>query len=202
MARTSQDNAQALHNEELYELTENGHLHEMNLKFKWAGKYDDGSTIDWLREDASERQRIHALRSQPGARGILLPLAEASRLWFVVIMTGVGIGITGAWLDILVKWYVLELLIETEIVLLTSEWVRLSDLREGHCSYGFFYNQVACCSGLDRGSVYSFDLTREPTSALQRERHVTIGGRGVTLLASNLSSFNRYCNVLSMLCLQ
>lgn len=27
---------------------------------------------------------------------------------------------------------------------------RLGDLREGRCSYGFFYNQVACCSGLDR----------------------------------------------------
>lgn len=27
---------------------------------------------------------------------------------------------------------------------------RLSDLREGRCAYGFFYNQVACCSGLDR----------------------------------------------------
>lgn len=128
MAQTSQDNVQA---EELYELTEDGHSREMNLKR--VGKYDDGSTIDWLREDASERQRIHALRSQPGARGILLPLAEASRVWFVVIATGIGIGITGAWLDILVKW--------------------LSDLREGHCSYGFFYNQVACCSGLDPGEV-------------------------------------------------
>lgn len=27
---------------------------------------------------------------------------------------------------------------------------RLGDLREGRCSYGFFYNRVACCSGLDR----------------------------------------------------
>jgi chloride channel 3/4/5 len=26
---------------------------------------------------------------------------------------------------------------------------RLSDLKEGHCSYGLLYNQVACCSGLD-----------------------------------------------------
>lgn len=113
MAQTSQDNVQA---EELYELTEDGHSREMNLKR--VGKYDDGSTIDWLREDASERQRIHALRSQPGARGILLPLAEASRVWFVVIATGIGIGITGAWLDILVKWCVLELLVKTETFLL------------------------------------------------------------------------------------
>jgi chloride channel 3/4/5 len=113
MARTSQDNAQALRDEEIYELTEDGRLHEMNSKR--AGKYGDGSTIDWLREDSSERQRIHALRSQPGARGILLPLAEASRVWFVVIMTGLGIGITGAWLDILVKWCVLEYSFATEM---------------------------------------------------------------------------------------
>ena len=26
---------------------------------------------------------------------------------------------------------------------------RLGDLREGRCTYGFFYNQVTCCSGLD-----------------------------------------------------
>jgi chloride channel 3/4/5 len=151
MARTH-DNV--LRDEELYELTEDGHLYEMNPKR--AGKYDDGSTIDWLREDSSERQRIHTLRSQPGARGILLPLAEASRVWFVVVMTGMGIGITGAWLDILVKWCVLKLPSRQEIVILTFEWVRLSDLREGHCSYGFFYNQVACCSGLDRASIILF----------------------------------------------
>ena len=27
---------------------------------------------------------------------------------------------------------------------------RLGDIREGRCLYGFFYNSVACCSGLDR----------------------------------------------------
>jgi len=26
---------------------------------------------------------------------------------------------------------------------------RLGDLREGRCSYGFFYNSNACCTGLD-----------------------------------------------------
>jgi hypothetical protein len=104
MAQTSQG---TVRDEEVYELTEDGCLHDTNPKR--AGKYDDGSTIDWLREDAAERQRIHALRSHPGARGILLPLADASRLWFVVIMTGIGIGITGALLDILVKWCALNL---------------------------------------------------------------------------------------------
>ena len=34
---------------------------------------------------------------------------------------------------------------------------RLADLKEGHCSYGFFYNQSACCSGLDLGGGSSTD---------------------------------------------
>ncbi|RDB23755.1 H(+)/Cl(-) exchange transporter 3 [Hypsizygus marmoreus] len=114
--------------EELFELTEDGQL---PTKYGKRTKYEDGSSIDWLHEEAAERERLHSLRSQAGARGLLLPLLESARLWFVVIMTGLGIGITGAWLDVLVKW--------------------LGDLREGHCSYGFFYNQVACCSGLDPG---------------------------------------------------
>ncbi|KAF8196803.1 chloride channel [Mycena galopus ATCC 62051] len=54
-------------------------------------------------------------------------------MWLVVILTGIGIGLTGGWLDVLVKW--------------------LGDLREGRCSNGFFYNQVACCSGVKPGEV-------------------------------------------------
>lgn len=34
--------------------------------------------------------------------------------------------------------------------------LRLGDLREGRCVYGFFYNQVACCSGLDRNELFLF----------------------------------------------
>jgi len=98
-----------------------------------GGKYEDGSTIDWLHEESEERERNQVLRSQYGIRGLLLPLLDAARMWFVVVATGIGIGIAGAWLDVLVKW--------------------LGDLREGRCSYGFFYNQFACCSGLDPGEI-------------------------------------------------
>ncbi|TFK39947.1 Cl-channel protein [Crucibulum laeve] len=116
---------------EQFELTEEGLLLTPNAKP--ATKYKDGTSIDWLHEETEERERRNALRSEAGARGILLPVLDASRMWFVVIMTGIGIGIAGAWLDVLVKW--------------------LSDLRSGRCVYGFFYNQVACCSGLDPGEV-------------------------------------------------
>ncbi|KAG6891248.1 hypothetical protein C0995_008500 [Termitomyces sp. Mi166 len=129
-------NGYAFTAEELYELTEDGRLPDTT---KFPRHYKDGSSIDWLHEEAVERERIHALKAQAGVRGLLLPLLESSRLWLVVILAGMGIGITGAWLDVLVK---------CSAALPRN---RLGDLREGHCSYGFLYNQVACCSGLDPG---------------------------------------------------
>ncbi|KIK08951.1 hypothetical protein K443DRAFT_671998 [Laccaria amethystina LaAM-08-1] len=119
------------HDGEQYELTEDGRLPPFTPARK--PKYKDGSSIDWLHEEAAERERDHALHSQAGVRGALLPAIESARMWVVVIVTGMGIGMAGAWLDVLVKW--------------------LGDLREGRCSYGFFYNSVACCSGLDPGEV-------------------------------------------------
>lgn len=88
--------------EEQYELTEDGHL--PIPKPKNAAKYKDGGSIDWLHEEAVERERIHSLHAEAGVRGLLLPFMEAARMWFVVIVTGFGIGIAGAWLDVLVKW--------------------------------------------------------------------------------------------------
>ncbi|OCB86382.1 Cl-channel protein [Sanghuangporus baumii] len=120
--------------EEVYELHDNHELLSTpKARLDTKVTYRDGSTIDWLREEAAERSRRHRLRSFRGLRGLLLPLLESSRIWLVVVGTGVGVGITGAWLDVLVHWF--------------------SDLREGRCAYGFFYNQVACCSGIDPGEV-------------------------------------------------
>lgn len=117
---------------EQFELTENGRLLD-TVPSPRTARYPDGSTIDWLQQDAAERERNQALRSQAGVRGILIPMLEASRMWLIVIVTGIGIGLTGASLDILVKW--------------------LGDIREGRCSRGFFYNQVTCCSDVDPGEI-------------------------------------------------
>ncbi|KAJ7089712.1 Cl-channel protein [Mycena belliarum] len=118
---------------EVFELTEAGQVTSPTQQTHFASRYVDGSTIDWLREEAAERERTHVQRSQYGVRGLLLPWFDAVQMWLVVILTGVGIGLTGGWLDVLVKW--------------------LGDLREGRCSYGFFYNQVACCSGVTPGEA-------------------------------------------------
>lgn len=61
---------------------------------------------DWLHEEAVERSRQHRLKTLHGLRGLLLPLLDSSRTWFISIATGVGVGVTGAWLDVLVRWYV------------------------------------------------------------------------------------------------
>ncbi|PVG03313.1 Cl-channel protein [Serendipita vermifera] len=95
--------------------------------------YAQRGTIDWQYEEAAERSRQQALNSQRGLRRFLTSFLESSRIWLVLCITGACVGIIGAWLDILVAW--------------------LSDLRTGRCKYGFFYNQVACCSGLDAGEI-------------------------------------------------
>jgi chloride channel 3/4/5 len=87
---------------ETYELTVRGEV--LNLR---SSKYLDnaeGRSIDWLHEEAMERERTHRQRSQPGVRGLLVPLIDVSKMWLVVVLTGIGIGVAGAWLDILVKW--------------------------------------------------------------------------------------------------
>ncbi|KAG2011665.1 voltage-gated chloride channel [Coprinopsis cinerea AmutBmut pab1-1] len=118
-----------------YELTEYGLLAEPP---KYGDKYRDGSSIDWLHEENAERERNHALQSEAGIRGALLPALDSIRMWIVVIATGIGIGLAGAWLDILVKW--------------------LADIREGRCSHGFFYNSVVCCTGFEANAGETCDL--------------------------------------------
>ncbi|KAH9004455.1 Cl-channel protein [Lactarius hatsudake] len=95
--------------------------------------YRDGDTIDWWHEDASERERWKGMVSQHGLRGLVSPLIDVTQLWFVMILTGICVGLAGGWLDILVMW--------------------LSGLREGRCTRGFLWNQVECCVGVEAGDV-------------------------------------------------
>ncbi|KZP21056.1 Cl-channel protein [Athelia psychrophila] len=126
------------HDAESLELSEFGELLVPSRKLGQGSaqeqpNYQDGNSIDWLREESAERERVRLLHSHRGLRGLLLPFWDASSMWFVIVLTGIGIGVTGAWLDVLVKW--------------------LADLREGRCDHGFFYNQPTCCSGFDAGEI-------------------------------------------------
>jgi hypothetical protein len=66
--------------------------------------YRDGETIDWWHEDASERERWKRLVSQHGSRGIISSFVDITKLWFVIILTGICVGLAGGWLDVLVMW--------------------------------------------------------------------------------------------------
>lgn len=91
---------------EEYELPEDADLAQWP-RYRGNGtrsKYRDGDTIDWWHEDYNERERRKEVRFREGLRGVLGPLVESSKMWLVVVCTGIGVGITGGWLDVLVKW--------------------------------------------------------------------------------------------------
>ena len=93
---------------EAYEFVE----HEPSPRFspRSLGKqaaYEEGSSIDWVREEAAERERMRGIRSRRGLKGLLGVVLDSAGLWFVIILAGVGVGVLGAWLDVLVKWCVL-----------------------------------------------------------------------------------------------
>ncbi|KAF9508161.1 hypothetical protein BS47DRAFT_1373732 [Hydnum rufescens UP504] len=101
-------------------------------------QYAQGSTIGdyrlyWLHEQAIDRGLKEYVRALPAAPRLLVSLKDVFQLLFIVTTTGIGVGVTGAILDILVHW--------------------LNDLRQGRCGNGFMYNEISCCSGLDPGEL-------------------------------------------------
>ena len=104
---TPRDDESDIRDAEAYEFveTETGPL----LSSRSLGKqvaYEEGSTIDWLREEAAERERKRVMRSQRGLHGLVGMILDSAGMWLVIILTGAGTGVLGAWLDVLVKWYV------------------------------------------------------------------------------------------------
>ncbi len=43
---------------------------------------------------------------QRGLRGLLSLVQDSVGMWVVIVLTGMGTGVVGAWLDVLVRWYV------------------------------------------------------------------------------------------------
>ncbi|KAI8056954.1 chloride channel [Syncephalis plumigaleata] len=90
-------------------------------------RYEDFTTIDWVRDTIRERARLHRLqRLRDGSwRYWLLVLYDASQSWIVVLLVGIVIGVNAAFINIATEW--------------------LSDLKEGYCSSGWWLNQKFCC---------------------------------------------------------
>ncbi|KAJ5702977.1 hypothetical protein N7488_010525 [Penicillium malachiteum] len=97
--------------------------------------YDDFTAIDWIYEYTKERQRKRLLYSSgQGFLGHARRFLEASNIWFVLVATGIAVGIIAASIDIATDW--------------------LGDLKTGYCKNGngggkFYLNRSFCCWGLD-----------------------------------------------------
>ncbi|KAJ5925091.1 hypothetical protein N7454_007730 [Penicillium verhagenii] len=97
--------------------------------------YDDFTAIDWIYEYTKERQRKRLLYSSgQGFLGHARRFLEASNIWFVLVATGIAVGIIAASIDIATNW--------------------LGDLKTGYCKSGtgggkFYLNRSFCCWGLD-----------------------------------------------------
>ena len=63
---------------------------------------------DWFEEESHARTRTNEVRSGRGLRRVSAIALDSGKLWATVLVTGVGIGVLGGWLDILVAWCVLD----------------------------------------------------------------------------------------------
>eukprot|EP00124_Ichthyophonus_hoferi_P005299 Ihof_evm2s734 gene=Ihof_evmTU2s734 len=93
-------------------------------------KYDDFTTIDWLRDTSMERKRHAMVGSKKIQQGMIpkwiwLTLGDAWQGWLAVWLIGV---LTGAF---------------AAIIAIGAEW--LNDLRTGICPSAFWLNQKFCC---------------------------------------------------------
>lgn len=91
--------------EEAYDISQlEEHSHRPPQLVTLPHRYKDGTSIDWLYEEAAERERRRQLHTLHGLRGLLTLALNSAQMWMVIIATGIGIGVIGAWLDVLVKW--------------------------------------------------------------------------------------------------
>lgn len=97
--------------------------------------YDDLTAIDWIFEYAKERQRLRFLKSaSSGILGHIREIADASQIWWILVLTGIASGLIAAFIDV------------------ASDW--LGDLKTGYCKPGeeggrFHLNRSFCCWGYD-----------------------------------------------------
>lgn len=112
-------------------------------------RYEDFTTIDWVRDAAREQQRRKAKRQERagfqqregrlGWRRRLWEAYDAGQAWLVVTLIGTAIGMNAAFLNIITEW--------------------LSDIKLGHCTTAFYLNESFCCWGAEEGWYISISST-------------------------------------------
>ncbi|XP_060126609.1 H(+)/Cl(-) exchange transporter 5 [Zootoca vivipara] len=92
-----------------------------------VGTYEDFNTIDWVREKSRDRDRHREItnRSKESTCALLHSISDAFSGWLLMLLIGLSAGALAGLIDISAHW--------------------LTDLKEGVCLNGFWYNHEHCC---------------------------------------------------------
>ncbi|KAL2141875.1 hypothetical protein VTI28DRAFT_1858 [Corynascus sepedonium] len=114
--------------------------HQIEEEIAKIKRYEDFTTIDWVKDAAREQLRRKARRKrQVGLHGSgqshwrqkIREAYDAAQGWIVITIIGAAIGLNAAVLNIITEW--------------------LADIKLGYCSTKFYLNEDFCCWGEDTG---------------------------------------------------
>ncbi|XP_041926881.1 H(+)/Cl(-) exchange transporter 5-like isoform X1 [Alosa sapidissima] len=108
----------------------NGHAKLMDLldeAVPGVGTYEDFNTIDWVREKSKDRDRHReiASKSKQSTWALLHSVSDAFSGWLLMLCIGLLSGALAGLIDITAHW--------------------MTDLKEGVCLDGFWFNHEHCC---------------------------------------------------------
>lgn len=91
------------------------------------GTYEDFNTIDWVREKSRDRDRHREItnKSKHSTVALLLRVSDAFSGWLLMLLIGLMSGALAGGIDITAHW--------------------MTDLKEGMCLNGFWFNHEDCC---------------------------------------------------------
>ncbi|XP_072314845.1 H(+)/Cl(-) exchange transporter 5-like [Eucyclogobius newberryi] len=92
-----------------------------------VGTYEDFNTIDWVREKSRDRDRHREItkKSRQSTVAFLWSVSDAFSGWLLMLLVGLMAGALAGGIDIASHW--------------------LTDLKEGVCLVGFWFNHEHCC---------------------------------------------------------
>ncbi|XP_059364454.1 H(+)/Cl(-) exchange transporter 5-like [Carassius carassius] len=91
------------------------------------GTYEDFNTIDWVREKSKDRDRHREItnKSKHSTAALLFSISDAFSGWLLMLLIGLMSGALAGGIDIAAHW--------------------MTDLKEGVCLNGFWFNHEHCC---------------------------------------------------------
>ncbi|XP_019726965.1 H(+)/Cl(-) exchange transporter 5-like isoform X1 [Hippocampus comes] len=101
--------------------------------------YKNFNTIDWVREKSKGRDRLREIhsKSKESLWALLLSISDAFSGWLLMLLVGLMAGAVAAAIDITTHW--------------------LTDMKDGVCLVGFWFNHEHCCSTSNQTTFLEWD---------------------------------------------